>query len=298
MYNINIITDSKGNYKDIDLYTEILNKLIENLEEKNWSNVLNRKFIKRIIMTVPYGSTHYGQVDMLEEEFKKQYSLKYLIEYNSLPLILDNNIIQNDDTLILNLQELQKKVEMKEKYTFKYIEDLENSLLKNLRRYMFNKVSNILTKVTRELYPNIMSFIDNLRSLKLTHIETDYCIYPIIYYKEIEEKIVIKKGTYTKSYIDYTKLDIRKSKTSLIANICQGMGDSFILQKFIESSNIKIYPIHDALLCSVNEIDNVKLEILKTYKYVYNYYLNYKDFQGININREEYNIDSLNIYDV
>ena len=28
------------------------------------------------------------------------------------------------------------------------------------------------------------------------------------------------------------------------------------------------------------------------------YYLNYKDFQGININREKYNIDSLNIYDM
>ena len=296
MYNTNIITDSKGNYKDIDLYTEILNKLIENLEEKNWSNVLNRKFIKRIIMTVPYGSTHYGQVDMLEEEFKKQYSLKYLIEYNSLPLILDNNIIQNDDTLILNLQELQKKVEMKEKYTFKYIEDLENSLLKNLRRYMFNKVSNILTKVTRELYPNIMSFIDNLRSLKLTHIETDYCIFSVLYYKEYIKSITIKNKKYSLSYIDNNILDFQKSKSSLIANICQGMGDAFILHYFIENFDYNIYPIHDAILCNIDNIDNIKLSILQTYKYIYMYYKNYIDFKVINTNNLIYDLNSLKIF--
>ena len=294
----------------VDLYSLVLETLYNKVSEKKkkWFNIINRNFVKRIIMTIPYGSTYEGQMHMLVDEYNKQYSLKYLIKYNSLPLIIENEVLLKDEILeneyvideeLLNqIIKLNKAIEKGKGFSIKEIERIEDEIIKNLKKYMFKYILQKLNEITNDLYPNIIKFTKELKLLDINKIETDYCIYPIIYYKEIEEKIVIKKGTYTKSYIDYTKLDIRKSKTSLIANICQGMGDSFILQKFIESSNIKIYPIHDALLCSVNEIDNVKLEILKTYKYVYNYYLNYKDFQGININREEYNIDSLNIYDV
>jgi len=107
----------------------------------------------------------------------------------------------------------------------------------------------------------------------------------------------ISSKLYSKEII-LDKIDSRKTNMSKIANICQGLGDAFIMHKIIDISNFNFYCIHDAILCRVVDLEEIQQKILEAYRYVYKYYLNYKVIKEIMLNNIEYNINSLKIFDI
>ena len=252
-------------------------------------------------MTIPYGSTLQGQVEMLIQEFIKQYSLLYLIEINSLPLIIESDIIIDNEVLKENLIHLNDKLKLNESKDFKIniVTELEKEIIENLKVKAFKIIIKLLNEITLELYPNIINFTKLLKNLEITTINLPYYKFSLLYYKTYMEKMSIKKKTYIKIIIDYSKKDKRKTSIASIANICQGMGDAFVMHNFIENSSINFYPVHDAILCKLDDIKLIQVQLLNTYKYVYDYYLNYSDFKNLVINNtEKYELNSLEIFKI
>jgi hypothetical protein len=284
-----------------NLYNIILEKVIEKLVKKEWSKILNRDFIKRVVMTIPYGSTRQGQLDMLVEEFERQYSLFHLLKYNSMPIIFESNIIENTE-LLENLHKLNNKVINAQKkiddIDLKEVNELQMKIVYELRKITFRYILEIINNVTNELYPNIIKFTKLLKNIKLTYIKTSYLTFSLMYYLVFEEKMVIGKKTYYKTIIDKYMVNERKSKTASIANICQGFGDAFIMHNIIENTNCSFYAIHDAILCKGDDIDILKNQILLSYRFVYNYYLQYSDFESIRLDKTQYELNSLNIFKI
>lgn len=298
MTHTNLISSDLG----YDLYTQVLNKVLDKLPVKEWGLLLNRNFIKQVIMTIPYGSTRSGQKDMLKSEYIKQYSLTYLIEYNYIPQILNSKIIT--DPFLLNTINNLIEIIKDSKYSVKIITDVEYKLIKYLMAHnsIFDKFLNIINEVTLDLYANIIKFTENLKKFKLESICTNYVIFSLVYYyveKDSENKnINIKKRKYTKTIINKFKIDYKKMEVASIANICQGLGDAFIMHHIIENLNCSFYSIHDAILCKADDIDLIKQQVLNSYRYVYNYYLNYSVLDPIRINKTKYELNSLNIFKI
>jgi hypothetical protein len=285
-----------------DLYRIILTKLQEKINNinPNWNKIINREFIKRVIMTIPYGSTTKGQIEMLVDEFIKQYSLRYLLEVNSIPAIVESNILDNE-ILVDALKVLNEKIYSDNYKTIKIdtIEKYQTDMIENLKKNAFKEILRLLNEITVELYPNIITFTKNLKKLKLKHIVTPYYLFSLVYFRIYIEEMTIRKKIYTKMIIDSSKIDKRKTTIASIANICQGMGDAFVMHNIIENIIVPIYPIHDAILCNVNTIEIIQKCVLNSYQFVYDYYFVYEDFQKLEINRNErYKLNSLDIFKI
>ena len=100
--------------------------------------------------------------------------------------------------------------------------------------------------------------------------------------------------------MDYNKFDKRKTLQGSVANICHGLGDSFILYKLIELlllKDLKFYTIHDAILCRSIDVNIIKEEVQKSYQYVYDYVIGNKIFKFYNI-LETYKFNSKNIFKI
>ena len=95
-------------------------------------------------------------------------------------------------------------------------------------------------------------------------------------------------------------LDFRKLKQGIIANMCHGFGDAFIMQDIIYNNVNILYPIHDAILCKVTEVDNIKDQIIKSYNFVYNYMQDYPEFKEFYLMflEKRYIINSQNIFKI
>ena len=281
-----------------DLYTQVLNKVLQKLPVKEWGLLFNRTLIKQIIMTIPYGSTRSGQKDMLKLEFKKQYSLTYLLEYNYIPQLLDSKIISNHD-LLTKITNLTKTINQS-KYSIKIINEIEHQLVQYLSasKSVFDIILDIVNEVTIELYSNIIKFTKDLKKLNLESISTEYLTFSLVYYLTFTDKMIVNKREYTKVTIDRSMVDYNKMETASIANICQGLGDAFIMHHIIENLNCSFYSIHDAILCRADNIDLIKQQVLNSYCFVYNYYLNYQILDSIRIDKTKYELNSLNIFKI
>ena len=309
-----------------DLYTKIFSKLKYNIETKKLTNknfkltvnnlkIINRKYIKKIIMTIPYGSTQLGQKEMFLEVFNKDYGLRKLYKKNTIPTILESEILGDKET-ILKLKSFSYKIESGAYLSLEngdenivaleniiiHQELLEEDLLNNFIPELLLEISNIV----KEEYNTIINFVNMLKEhIRINFfdykiINTEYYKFSILYYHENEYTYSIKNSKYKYYIVDYNKFDKRKTLQGSVANICHGLGDSFILYKLIELlllKDLKFYTIHDAILCRSIDVNIIKEEVQKSYQYVYDYVIGNKIFKFYNI-LETYKFNSKNIFKI
>jgi hypothetical protein len=436
MLNTNLI--SVDNFVNIDLYTSFLNLLKIKILNNNWILFLNRNFIKKVIMTIPYGSTIRGQIKMLEDEFKTIYFIGSKLDISKIQTLLDLNILvstkiytlekvkirnkylkeinncekiitKQKDLIIKNINEKNMDINKKlldiqiktEKYLLKLkdkiqkidldpltyeeqilsvfngktlieslnyllilyndknkvidetinicLVSLSSEVIFDLRENMFKEIVIELKKLVEKEYPkiylfckfiknNLISQLDNSiekkiinnddnsefsseddiekidltfkfkinKELDINILKEQYCIktkyfkFYYFYNQLIKKSVSIVNTKYIIYIINENMLDFRKLKQGIIANMCHGFGDAFIMQDIIYNNLNIMYPIHDAILCKVTELDDIKDQITKSYNFVYNYMQDYPEFKEFYLNfiEKRYTINSKNIFKI
>lgn len=299
----NMLSDEKQ-----DLYSKIFNKLVENISKNNLKSfnkyyltkdclkIINRKYIKKMIMTIPYGSTQFGQKDMFLEVFNAEYGLQSLFKTNTIPQILESNILGNIVTKSLLEDFLNKiqsglyfkngKNDIKEAFGDILIcqKELEADLKVNFIPALIVEITNIL-KIE---YSNIFNFVDELKQDIRNDIDyynaitTKFYIFSILYCEEFSYTYTVNNTKYKYYKLHRNKIDKRKTIQGSIANICHGLGDSFILYTLMEAllqHKIKFYTIHDAILCQSIDVALIQNEIKYVYQYIYEYIIQNKIFK-------------------
>lgn len=286
----------KKYYRDKIIYDikESTFKLVEDCLE-----IINRKYIKKIIMTIPYGSTVYGQKDMFLEVFNEEFGLLHLFKKNTIPLILKSKILNGQDT-INQLTELLNKIdngtykvngENDVYYAFNDIMLAQNVLEIDLKENFIPALLMEIKTIIQEEYFTIINFVkelkDNIRNKKDSYrtFSTEYYTFSLIYYEESNYTYTAYNTKYKYYKINKNKIDNRKITQGAVANICHGLGDSFILYKIIENlinQNIQCYTIHDALLCKSTDVEQVKEVVKLSYQYVYEYVIDNNIFKFYN----------------
>ena len=298
MLNTNLIKSDKLE----DLYSQIFNQLEFPLETYK---ILNIKLIKRLIMSIPYGSsTLKGHKQMVLEAFNKEYGLENLLGKNEINLIISSNIITSKYVIELlkdfQSEIVEKRYELKDNI-LKRINYCKELLDSNLYNNFLKKLVFQITNILKKDYINIMKFSNYLRlksKVKFEYIQTQYYKYSLNYYKVEINTLSVGNSKYSTYSIKNCNFDYKKKKQGIIANICHGLGDAFIIYKIL-SYNINIYPIHDAILCKSTEINRMQKIINRSYNEVYTYIIEKKIFEKINkINKNNniYVINSFNIF--
>lgn len=91
MEHTNLIKSS--NNLNIDLYTDFILLLKQKIINKNWCNLIDRKFVKKIIMIIPYGSTFFGQQEMLLEVLKEQFFTNNVFKLELLEYLIQSKML-------------------------------------------------------------------------------------------------------------------------------------------------------------------------------------------------------------
>jgi hypothetical protein len=304
-----------------DLYSLILQKFYEELVglNKNWIKIVDRSFIKKIIMTIPYGSTYVGQINMLLEEFRSRYDLNYLFSNEKdVNILIESNIILENDNLQNSLKTFISNLENK---SIKEVPDFGNQINtfqkeieNNVQKYFFKIIINLLQKILKEEYKDLMNFIEKIKilvikridfvnnNLNLNSFETEYLNYYLSYYKY--EKLITEIGNvqYERFVINTNKIDYKQSRQGFIANLCHGLGDSFIIHKLIEklleNKDLTFFTIHDSILIKVTSINDLQKNINYSYNFIYGYIFEKKYFLDFIDVKEKYNLNSLIIFKI
>jgi hypothetical protein len=321
------LIESKNEEKDLyeDIYERIIKEISKEEEHitmiskkhkkeykfkvsKENLQIINRKLIKKIVMTVPYGSKVKGQVEMLLTEFNKNYGLKLLFEKNEMHKILECKIIKSE-TIKTKIKEFNnliisgKYVGLKDFRIYEQIAHYQAWLDMDLKTSFFRVISKLIDKEVKIEYPKIVKYVQNLKKdlktniKKYEELETEYFKVSLIYKLIKEYEYTVQNKKYKTYIIKEKEKDLRKSIQALTANICHSIGDAFIIYKIIDMLNIKgirCYTIHDALLCHPNDVKEVQEEVLKSYKYVYNYIIQENIFNFVKRERI-YDFNSLKI---
>lgn len=138
--------------------------------------------------------------------------------------------------------------------------------------------------------------------MNLNNFETEYVNYYLTYYKYEKIKTDINGSEYERYVLNKFKIDYKQSVQGFIANLCHGLGDSFIIHKFIEKciqdENLKFITIHDSVIVKVVNIVEIQKNINFSYNYIYDYIFEKKYFLDIIENKEKYVLNSFNIFKI
>jgi hypothetical protein len=313
MLDTNLILKVKEDEEDEEdeNIEDLYNKILKQLDfPKEAYLILTRKIIKKVIMTIPYGSTISGQKTMIIEAFNKEYGVEHLLYKNEISRILNSNVLTNKD-IINRLQKLQYEVnKIMDKSNLTNLINLTNLPNYEIKKEIgkchddinldlnYNFAKNLvyqINKILKSEYPLIIDFGNNLKLnyKDYNDIETEYYKYNINYYSVIIRKLRIFSSEYSTYSVNCNKFNDRKKKQGIVANLCHGLGDAFIIYKLL-SYNISIYTIHDAILCKSTDIENIQNLINTAYNEVY-IYINKKNMFNNEINNK-YNINSNKIF--
>ena len=281
--------------------------------------ILTRKLIKKILMTKPYNSTLWGQVDMLLESFNDEYGLISLSDTSVLNKIIDSKIIASQevlnefiffrDSLINDSLYLNKTETQKFESLYTRLITLQHLLETDLKSFFIPLVCRLLNDIMLKEYSDVFELVEGLTTdfnqspQKYANIQTPFFNFTCLYFQENEHTLKVLSSVFKKYSIDTTKYDLKKSKTALIANLCHGHGDAFIMYTLMEhliDSNIYFYyTIHDALLCNSNDVSLIQKSILFSYKSVYSFLFSKSCFLfGLPRCSQKFDLKSLNIFKI
>lgn len=297
-----------------DLYLKFLNKLKIKYQNKNIFSIIDRSMIKKLIMTIPYGSSEFSQKLMLLQSYLSKYSLRYLFENKKdIGILVESDLI-TDFTLKVELQTfyfmiINEKIDSVNLYAKIDVlqRKIEMDLLKNIFSQIVEDINNFLNLEYNEILNFIISYKKRVLNKKsdiflesdLISIKTKWLIYFLTYYKETKKIGTIGNTKYINYELNMLKKDNLKIEQGLIANLVQGLGDSFILHNIIFyglQTGIYLYPIHDGILCNFEDLAKWQLIILKSYNEVYNFIRDNKVFELEVIDKNLYIFDSLLIF--
>lgn len=214
-----------------------------------------------------------------------------LKKYNKVKII---EILTNK---LLNLMEKQLKLEKFLVFNLNKLYD-DNFIYKKQFLIFRNKLLNINwldipgKTFLKEFFKviSIVSFIDLILMHTLMPLKHYNC-----YSSNVIKNYLINNF---KTYAYYNKIDIIHIKKDSL-KVCI---NSEVLEKSLAYiveylKDIKVIKF-DAILCKGDDINYFKNQILLSYRFVYDYYLNYKDFEAIRINPKKYELNSLNIFKI
>ncbi len=223
-----------------DLYTDFVNLLKLHITNENWCNFINRKLIKKVIMTIPYGSTFIGRMNMLLEVFKEEYIkngifnldlLDYLLKSKILigtTIITDNSKIKFEKFVKVNLN--------KQKYLEEIIKKLKKDLEFRLNKsiYSLDQIENIKLKYNKQISD---------REIQLKRLQE------LLNSKSLESEIELKRP---------------------IANLTLVEALEYVLTSYnIFKENEKLYFNRNITFDNINK----NMDVFKLMKYLYSYIL-------------------------
>jgi hypothetical protein len=283
----------------VSLYDYIAQACLEKNSE--YSFFFNREALKSIIMTLPYGSTLYRHKALLMEYFE---------EYS--------------DVNFLFLKEKLLKLSFWEEKEREFIEEAEISKtfhfsLNKLVSAHIDKVVGIIDNVMQEKIPfftHLLTYLQekdkDLALKKLAYevrtpfvrYQNDYYVtkskrfYFLVYLKN-ESKALPKRKSMSVYDIDKTKTDRKKRKNAICANLVQGLGDAFAMHLILENSinrTLGLFSIHDSVLLTLKDIEEVEKIVKEAYQEVYNYVRDNEYFKEIETSTTRYEINSRRIF--
>lgn len=224
---------------------------------------INRNFIKRCIMTVPYGVSISGMKDQLiEDHFIKV----------SIPVS------------IITSNSKKKKVLYKFK-TDEFLENKEDIELKYLEGKEIYKLGKLIHSSLYETYPNLTKLVKYLKEMNILFKRFNLgnmwktptgLILEQKYLKQTKEVVIMSIGGKKKSYTMAKNIDvinINKQHNAIVPNIIHSFdaGNITNLVKRLKKKNLK-YPlitIHDCFATDANNIISLSLQVKYAFADIY-----------------------------
>jgi hypothetical protein len=283
----------------ISLYDYVAQACLEKTAE--YSFFFKRDCLKKIIMTLPYGSTTYRHKALLLEYFEEYY--------------LDSSFsVVKERILALNFWTKLERIEL-ENLDFGIDKEATKLLKAHLERVVL-----ILEEVMKEKLPFFTSLLNFLQEKdkgfakkeQAYKVETPFLTYENNYFAQQSKRFYLylyakneqgykvpKRASMTVYDIDKKKIDKKKRKNAICANVVQGLGDAFTLHLLLEKSlkqTSGIFPIHDSVLLTLKDIDVVEKLVQEAYQEVYTYVRDKGYFKEIEVSQERYVVNSRRIF--
>ena len=217
---------------------------------------VNRKLLKKIIMTIPYSVTLYGITNQIINlcEYEDVNSINEKTKKRQIKRIYKILDINNNYIVLTKSQ-----IRLMSKLIYDVIIE-ENTALNKLFKY-YSEMSNILIllniPITWQTHPDGVTVTQN-------------------YFKTVEKKINVRFGYKKIQVVQKQKsnpsiLDPLKSRLGIVPNIIHSLDSThlnMILYNF-QTKNKLIFTIHDCFLIHPNDYEQLKNDVIQTYIYLY-----------------------------
>ena len=246
--NTNLV--SLPNSKDIpkDFYIFAAKFVQKEIDLSNIENIrkikINRKFIKKSVMTIPYNISLYG----VKEQMKEHFSVYK--EQNKKMYKVPKELTHNNECLYLYPSEVSKLGEI-----------VYNGLIDNLPSLkLLNKYLDDLITILLKLNSPIIWITPAGLKISLSNIK---------FKKERTTSSLIPYGKPVTISIPTNKLNTRKIKTSFMPNLVHSLDASNIHLMCKNLTGIPIYTIHDCFASTCNNMSIIENKVKTSFIEIY-----------------------------
>jgi DNA-directed RNA polymerase len=223
----------------------IVQKELDKCVIKNISNFkINRSFIKKTVMTIPYNISLFGVKEQIKEHFSEyKEGNKYFYKVPA-------ELTKNNENIYLYPSEL-----------FKLGELVYNTLINNLPslKVLTNYLDELLTILIKLDSPIIWITPAGLK-ISLSNIQ---------FKKERTTSSLIPYGKPVTISIPTNKLNSRKIKTSFMPNLIHSLDASNIHLLCKNLKDIPLYTIHDCFASTANNMEIIENKVKITFIEIY-----------------------------